>query len=163
MRIASAAGALAGCWLVTACLQPRTDRGSELDQALQALAAAGYEFEADVRFRSDRYGVCQGLACADLRVERSRRTITLAPEAFSSDARLRATLLEIWGRYREPRSGSVRDLARSALRVLQEGPRVGIRDVALRRLAHHTYRQLYERLSGAERQGLPDPETLPFP
>lgn len=163
MRVALLAGALASCWLVAACIQLRNDRASEISDALQALRSAGFDFEVDVRFRPDRYGACQGIACADLRVERGRRTITLAPEAFSSEARLRASLLEIWVRYREPRSGSLRDLARGALRVLREGPRVGILDVALLRLAHHSYRQLYRRLSRSEREGLPDPDTLPFP
>ncbi len=113
--------------------------------------------------RADPYAVCDGLACANLRLVRGRRTIGLAREAFSSPSRLRASLLEIWERYQEPRPGSVRDLARAALLVLSDGPRVGVNHRRTLRLAHHRYRQLWLQLDASERAGLTDPDRIPFP
>jgi hypothetical protein len=135
----------------------------EIDAALRDLANAGFEFEADVRFLRDRYQVCDGMVCAHLRLIDERRTILIAPEAFHSPSQLRATLLEIWERYREPRRASIRDLARGALRVAQDGRRVGVDDAYTLRRAHHIYRQLHGQLSREDRAGLPDPDALPFP
>lgn len=137
--------------------------GDPLEAAIADLSAAGFEFAADVRLRSDALQSCDGLACAHLVMERQRRTILLAPEAFESGARLRATLLEIWERYPIPRPPSYRDSARGALRVLQDGPRVGVDDLHLLRRAHHIYRQHYSQLSKSERARLPHPDTLAFP
>jgi len=65
-------------------------------------------------------------------------------------------------RYREPRPGSVPDLARGTLRVLRDGGRVGV-DAATLRRAQHGYRQLWEALEPAQRECLDDPDSLPFP
>ena len=131
--------------------------------ALSDLSREGFDFETDVRFSADPYAVCEGVACAEVAVIAGHRTILIAREAFTSDARLRATLLEIWERYREPRPGSVRDLARGALRILEDGPRVGVDDIRTLRLAHHTYRQHWSDLPSDRREGLLDPDRVPFP
>ena len=150
--------------LLTGCvLTAAPPAGNQLNAALLDLATAGFEFDADVRFMPDAYAVCNGLFCADLIMYKERRTIILAREAFDSRSRLRASLLEIWERYQEWRPGSVPDLARAALRVIQDGERVGVSDVYIRRHAHHRYRQLYEKLSAAEREPLTDPDSLIFP
>jgi hypothetical protein len=125
-----------------------------------ALADAGFPFEADVVFRVDPYAVCDGVRCADIRTVRRRRTIGIAPEALESEARLRASLLEVWDRYREPRPGSRHDLARGTLRVIQDGPRAGVHDRQTLRIARLTYRQIWTRLPPGERTDLPDPDTL---
>jgi hypothetical protein len=158
----AAARAAIGLALAAGCLVP-ADPPASIPSALGDLAAAGFEFEADVRFRSDPYASCQGTACADLVVLKQRRTILVAKDAFRSEDALRAALLEIWERYREPRRGSTRDYARGAWRVLHDGPRVGIRDRSILRFTHHTYRQLWDQLELAERSDLPDPDSLPFP
>jgi hypothetical protein len=144
-------------------LLPHSGPADQIDAALRDLAKAGFEFEVDVHFQRDRYQVCHDLACAHLRIVNQRRTILIAPEAFESPSQLRAALLEIWERYREPRATSVRDLARGALRVAQDGERVGVEDVYTRRRAHHSYRQLYGQLAPAERADLPNPDDLVFP
>jgi hypothetical protein len=135
-------------------------REAQIEAALADLRAGSFEFDADVRFRADRYAVCEGLACADLVLTRNRRTIILAEEAFGSPSVLRASLLEIWERYREPRPGSVPDLARGALRVVRDGPRVGVVDPHTLRRARNVYRQLWEQLPRRSLEGLPDPDTL---
>jgi hypothetical protein len=155
-----AAGAVLA--LAAGCLIP-ADPSPAIPHALRDLSEAGFEFEADVHFRADPYVSCQGAACADLVVLKQRRTILVAKDAFRSDDALRAALLEIWERYREPRRGSTRDLARGAWRVLHDGPRVGIRDKSILRFTHHTYRQLWNQLTPAQRTDLPPPDTLPFP
>jgi hypothetical protein len=124
------------------------------------LDRAGFRFEGDVRFRTDPYAVCEGIACADLIVAQERRTILLSPNLIGQPAALRAALLEVWERYRAPRPGSLPDLARGALRVVEDGPRVGVDDPKLLLRAKFTYRQLYEQLSPAERAELPDPDTV---
>ena len=145
------------------CVATARDRGPEIATALGALAAAGFEFDADVRFRMERYAVCEGFACADLVLIAERRTIVLAPDAFESPARLRGSLLEVWERYREPRPGSLPDLARGSLRVIRDGRRVGVDDVHTLRLAHHSYRQLWNQLTAEQRSDLEDPDRLVFP
>ncbi len=135
----------------------------QLESARADLAAEGFEFDADVRFRYHRYAACDGMACADVALIGERRTILLAPEAFESPGQLRATLLEVWERYREPRPGSVPDLARGALRVIRDGERVGVREPYILRRAHHVYRQLYLELPSDEQADLPDPDELQFP
>lgn len=137
--------------------------GPELEAAVGELARAGFAFDPDVRFASGRYTSCNGVACADLRVVAERRTVLLAEQAFDNPSRLRASLLEIWERYREPRPGSIPDLARGALRVVRDGPRVGVRDAALLRRAHHSYRGLWEQLPPDRRRELPDPDELDYP
>lgn len=144
--------------LATACAADVTpERGAGLPSALEDLRAGGFEFEADVRFRVDPYAVCEGIACAEIDVVGGRRTILVAPEAAHSAAVLRATLLEIWERYREPRRGSTRDLARGALRVVRDGARVGVDDPRVLTRARLVYGQLYDALPPVERRGLPDP------
>jgi hypothetical protein len=137
--------------------------GLRIREALRDLQEAGFPFEPDVAFRVDPYAVCEGLACADLLVLKGRRTILLAPEAVRGPEVLRVTLLEIWERYREPRPGSVHDLARGALRVARDGPRVGVTDPDLLGRARLTYRQLYGSLPLSERHDLPDPDTVALP
>jgi hypothetical protein len=112
-----------------------------------------------VRLRNDPRAVCDGISCADLVIERDTRTILVADGAFGTPSKLRASLLEVWARYREPRRGNVRDLARAALLVIREGPRVGVApgDVGD---ARFTYRQLWQRLPDAQRTDLPDPASL---
>jgi len=103
------------------------------------------------------------VACANLALIGERRTILLAPEAFSDSSQLRASLLEIWERYRQPQPGSAHDLARGALRLIRDGPRVGVDDLYLLRRAHHIYRGLYEKLPPARRTDLTAPDELTFP
>jgi hypothetical protein len=138
------------------------DPRPELLAALRDLGSAGFEFEADVAFRVDPYRYCEGIACADLLVIKERRTIAIAPEAVRDPPLLRAALLEIWERYRQPRPGSLPDLARGALRVVRDGSRVGVDTRTLRR-AQHDYRKLWESLEPPLRAGLEDPDALPFP
>ena len=135
------------------------DRTPELAPALADLKAAGFEFAPDVRLRNDPRAVCDGISCADLVIERDTRTILVADGAFATPSKLRASLLEIWARYREPRRGNVRDLARAALVVIREGPRVGVAPGDLGD-ARFTYRQLWQRLPDAQRGDLPDPASL---
>jgi hypothetical protein len=110
----------------------------------------------------DPYRTCEGVACTDLLLVKERRTVAVAPEAMRDPPLLRAALLEMWERYREPRPGSVPDLARGALRVIRDGPRVGVDPPNLRR-AHRSYQKLWQALEPAQREGLDDPNTLPFP
>ena len=105
-------------------------------------------------------GDVDGVRCADLTLERGHRTILLADEAFVSDSTLRASLLEIWERYREPRPGSIPDLARGALRVLRDGPRVGVTDPNTLRRARNVYTQLWEQLP-EHYADLPPPSAIP--
>jgi hypothetical protein len=154
-------GAILG--LACAVGEPPPDVGVRIREALSDLQEGGFSFDPDVAFRVDPYAVCEGVACADLVIMTGRRTILLAPEATRSPEALRATLLEIWERYREPRPGSVHDLARGALRVARDGPRVGATDPDLLRRARLRYRQLYESLPPEERDGLPDPDTAALP
>ena len=111
----------------------------------------------------DPYAVCDGLACAELVMYKERRTVVLAEDAFESPSRLRASLLEIWERYQNPRPGSLPDRARGALRVVQDGPGVGVTEIYLRRQAQHLYRQLYDQLAAAEQAKLVDPDSIPVP
>lgn len=150
--------AASGCALFSA-----PERDAAIGAALSDLESAGFVFEIDVRFAAERYAVCDGLACGSIALVHGHRTVRLAPEAFDSPARLRATFLEIWERYQEPRPGSLRDLARGTLRVLRDGHRVGIDDEFLLRRAFYRYRQLYERLAVEHRKDLPAPDSLPFP
>ena len=136
---------------------------SRVRAAVAALEAAGFPFDADVRFRIDPHAVCQGIACADVVVISDRRTILLAPESLRSDSVLRATLLEIWERYREPRPGAQRDLARGTLRIVRDGRAVGVEDERVLRRARLEYGQLYGTLSREEREGLPSPEGMTLP
>ena len=149
--------------LATCQTSLRPDRDAEIAAALSDLRVGGFSFAADVRVRADPYAVCDGLACANLKVVRGRRTIGLAREAFSNPSRLRASLLEIWDRYQEPRPGAARDLARAALLVVSDGPRVGVTDRRTLRLAYHGYRQLWLQLSPSERAGLLNPDQIPLP
>ena len=149
--------------LLLGCAGLGSDRAQEMDAALADLRTAGFEFDADVRFEPYPYTVCDGMACAELVVVHERRTIRLAGEAFDSPTRLRATLLEVWERYRQPRPGSVPDLARGALRVLRDGRKVGVNDVFILRQAHHIYGQLYGLIPPDQRGDLPDPDSIPFP
>ncbi len=154
--------ALAALLLAVACAAVAHDPRPPIRAALRDLHAAGFEFEADLAFRVDPYASCSGVTCADLAVIRERRTVLLAPDAVREPALLRAALLEIWERYRTPRPGSVPDLARGSLRVIEDGARVGVDAPTLRR-AHHGYRQLWAALAPDERSGLVDPETLVVP
>jgi len=142
-----------------ALFQPR-DRSSEIPAALADLRAGGFEFAADVAFRNDRYVVCDGMSCADLVVTSDRRTILVADGAFATPSKLRASLLEIWARYREPRRGNVRDLARAALLVAQQGRREGVTDRAVLDDARFFYGKLYEQLPAQQRADLPDPRSV---
>ena len=151
--------------LALACMvgAPPLNATSRVRAAVAALEAAGFPFDADVRFRIDPHAVCQGIACADVVVISDRRTILLAPESLRSDSVLRATLLEIWERYREPRPGAQRDLARGALRIVRDGPTVGVEDERVLRRAQLEYGQLYGALSREEREGLPAPDAMAVP
>ena len=147
---------------VAACALFRPpDRTAEIAPALADLRAAGFEFAPDVHLRNDHYTVCDGLACADLVVQQGRRTILVADRAFDGPSKLRASLLEIWARYREPRRGNVRDLARAALVVIRDGPRAGVTDPGVLADARFCYRQLYEQLPPEKRTDLPLPGSLP--
>jgi hypothetical protein len=148
----------AGC----AGLGPPDPRAA-IDAALADLAAADFRFEPDVAFAEDRFVVCEGVSCSELKTVHGRRTVLIAREVFQSPSRLRATLLDMWGRYQQPRAPSTADQARSALRILQDGPRAGIDDTQLLRDTHHTYRQLYNSMKPAQRAELPRPDDLAYP
>jgi len=137
------------------------DHTPEIAPALVDLRAAGFEFAPDVRLRNDPRAVCDGLACADLVVENQRRTILVADGAFQSPSKLRASLLEIWVRYQTPRHGNLRDLARAALVVVEDGPRAGVTDPGVLADARFAYKQLWQRLPPDKRADLPDPASLP--
>jgi hypothetical protein len=146
---------------VSACALFRPpDHTREIAPALADLKAAGFEFAPDVAFRNDSRAVCDGLTCADLVIEGERRTILVADGAFRSASKLRASLLEIWARYREPRRGNVRDLARAALVVVRDGPRAGVTDQGVLGDARYVYRQLFEQLPAEKRGDLPEPGSL---
>ncbi len=151
--------------LTLACVVggPSLNATSRVRAAVAALEAAGFPFDADIRFRIDPHAVCQGIACAEVVVISDRRTILLAPESLRSDSVLRATLLEIWERYREPRPGAQRDLARGTLRIVRDGPTVGVEDERVLGRARLEYGQLYGTLSRQEREGLPDPDGIALP
>ncbi len=150
--------------LAAACaLLPRPDPDAEIASALDDLREGGFKFDPDVRFREHRYTVCNGMACADLVLIGERRTILLAPESFESPSRLRATLVEVWGRYQEPRTPRVRDLAEGSLRIQRDGPRAGVDDPVVLRDAYFSYRQLWQDLPPDERRDLPPPDTLAYP
>ncbi len=149
--------------LACAAPPPPPDPEAQLLAARADLAAAGFSFEADVAFRADPYVVCDGLACAELQVRAGRRTVLLAREAWDSPARLRASLLDIWDRYRRPRAPDHRDRARSALRILEHGPAAGIDDVLFLRRVYHRYGQLFERLPESASGELPKPRDLVYP
>ena len=146
----------AGCALFRA-----PDRTPEIQPALADLEQGGFAFAADVVFRNDPHAVCDGLACADLVVENQRRTIVVADGAFVSPSKLRASLLEIWVRYQTPRHGNVRDLARAALVVVQDGRRAGVTDPGVLADARFVYAQLWRQLPPERRSDLPDPRQLP--
>ncbi len=139
------------------------DPSAELEAARADVAQAGFTFKVDVAFALDRYVVCDGLSCAELQVRRGRRTILLAREAWDSPARLRATLLDIWGRYQRPRAPTYRDKAESALRVLEHGAQAGIDDRGFLRRVYHRYGQLWPQVPEAERAELPPPGDLAYP
>jgi len=136
------------------------DRSDELAPAIADLKAAGFEFAPDVRLRNDAHAVCDGMTCADLVIEKDTRTILVADGAFASPSKLRASLLEIWARYKEPRRGNVRDLARGALLVVQKGASAGVTDPGVIADARYVYKQLWDRLSEAQRTDLPPPASL---
>jgi hypothetical protein len=153
-----------GIGLATACVVAGSkDAGPRIRQALVDLARAGFEFDADVRFRTDPYAVCAGVSCATLVVLKERRTVLLAQGALDSDAALRASLLDIWERYESPHPDSVCDELRGMLRVVRDGPRVGVDDVDILRRAHHAYRRLYVGMRDSECGDLPQPDELAFP
>jgi hypothetical protein len=139
------------------------DAGLRIRQALVDLAQAGFEFDADVRFRTDPYAVCAGVSCATIVVLKERRTVLLAKGALDSDAALRASLLDIWERYESPHPDSVCDELRGMLRVVRDGPRVGVDDVGILRRAHHAYRRLHVALGDTECGDPPHPDELAFP
>jgi hypothetical protein len=139
------------------------DRTSELDAAVADLAAGGYGFDPDVAFAEDDYVVCHSVSCSELRVVNGRRTVLLARDAFASPSRLRATLLDMQGRYQTPRPPARADQMRSALRILEGGPDVGVTDPGFLRRVHQSYRQLYDALEPAERKGLLAPDDVPYP
>ena len=136
------------------------DRSDELAPAIADLKAGGFEFAPDVRLRNDAHAVCDGMSCADLVIEKDTRTILVADGAFASPSKLRASLLEIWARYKEPRRGNVRDLARGALLVVQKGRSAGVTDPGVIADARYVYKQLWDRLPAAQRTDLPPPASL---
>ena len=91
---------------------------AEIQAGVDDLAAGGFMFEPDVHFGLDRYGSCDGITCADLLVIKERRTIMFEHDGLRTPSTVRASLLDIWERYRQPRPGSLPDLARGAQRVL---------------------------------------------
>jgi len=127
------------------------------------LASAGFEFEPDVHFAREPYSICVRIACAEVVWRRTRRVIEIAPEAFYTPQQLRCTLLEVWARYRTPRPDYIPDMARGALQVVQDGPRVGITDRYLLREAFRAYRSYWEQLKPEQRGELPSPDDLPYP
>ena len=142
---------------------PAPDPHTQLEAAHQDLARAGFGFDADVNFARDPYVVCEAISCAELQVRNGRRTVLLAREAWDSPERLRASLLDIWGRYQKPRAPDYRDKAESALRVLSDGPRVGIADPVFLRRVYHMYRQLWSQVPPSQLGALPRPDDLAYP
>lgn len=163
MRPLAGPGLALALLVAPGCTGVPTSPRAEIQAGVDDLAAGGFEFQPDVHFGLDRYLSCDGITCADLLVIKERRTIMLAPDGLRSPSTVRASLLEIWERYREPRPGSLPDLARGAQRVLTDGPRVGVEDRHVLRKAHHTYRRLWTKLTPEQREGLQDPDSIPFP
>ncbi len=161
-RMRARAAILLGVGLAACALFRPPDRTPEIAPALADLRAAGFEFAPDVRLRNDPRAVCDGISCADIVVEANRRTILVADGAFASPSKLRASLLEIWARYAEPRRGNTRDLARAALVVIRDGPRAGVTDPGVLGDARFSYRQLWERLPPERRGDLPSPAPISF-
>lgn len=147
-----------------ACATATSERAPITIEAARAdLAAGHFYFDSDVAFARDPYVVCVDLSCAELRVRDRRRTILLAPGAFASASRLRASLLDIWGRYENPGVPSPYQRAQSALRILEHGPKVGVTDRSLLRATHHRYGQLYLLLEPEKQAELPRPDDLAYP
>lgn len=150
-------------WVWSSCSWLGADPQAQIEAALGDLARAGFEFEADVQFTREPYATCVRIACAEVVWRRTRRVIEIAPEAFDSPQQLRCALLEVWARYRTPRPSYIPDMARGALRVVQDGPRVGITDRYLLREAFRAYRSYWEQLEPEQRGELPAPDDLPYP
>jgi hypothetical protein len=111
---------------------------------------------------SDRRVRCRpGHVCASPVFDGERQgTLILAPEALLSDATLRLALLEVWQRMSD--GGAMQGpwaLARSTLRQLVSGPRVGVSDPVLLAEVLRVYAGHRSELSEEERAGLPDPEV----
>jgi hypothetical protein len=156
-------GALPLALALSSCSWLSIDPQAQIEAELQVLAEAGFAFEADVHFAREPYAMCVRISCAEISWRRTRRVIEIAPEAFETQQQLRCTLLEVWDRYRTPRTGHIPDLARGALRVIQDGPRVGITDRYLLREAFRAYRFYWEQLEPERRGELPSPDDLPYP
>ena len=150
--------------LSLACATGAPERAPITIEAARAdLARAHFYFESDIAFERDPYVVCIDLSCAELRVRDRRRTILLAPEAFESASLLRASLLDIWGRYKNPGVPTPYQRAQSALRILKSGSEVGVTDRSLLRATHHRYGQLYLLLEPEQQGELPRPDDLAYP
>ncbi len=151
---------LAGCVFLRT---PLSDSEAKLRvrRALRDLDASGFTMPPDLGLDwSDREVRCApGNVCASprLRPDGGGRLV-LAPQALESDARFRLALLEVWQRFSD--GGSMRGpwaFARSTLRQLVSGPRVGVSDPVILSNVLEAYAEYRGKLKEDQRVGLPDP------
>jgi hypothetical protein len=155
--------ALAGC---TSLFEPplsESEAGLRVRRALRDLEGAGFELPQD--FRLDWHDVsvrCKpGHVCVSPLYEGDAGGILIiAPEVLQSDDRLRLSLLEVWQRLLDggPMQGP-RAFARSTLRQLVSGGRVGVSDPILLGEVLDAYSDYLSEVPTDERAGLPDPAT----
>jgi tetratricopeptide (TPR) repeat protein len=132
-------------------------------RALRDLDTAGFVMPPGVDVDwSDREVRCApGNVCAspELRPE-GGGTLILAPEVLESDARLRLALLEVWQRFSD--GGQMRGsqaFARSTLRQLVSGPRVGVSDPVILTEVLRAYSDYRGQVPEDQRADLPYPRS----
>jgi tetratricopeptide (TPR) repeat protein len=156
-----AAFALGGCVLLPAPKLPDSEAQLRVRRALRDLEMVGFRLPGsfDLVWSDPSVRCVRGHVCIspELRPE-GGGTLILAPRVLESDARLRLALLEVWQRLsdRGPMSDT-RAFARSALRQLVSGPRLGVSDPVILGQVLEAYRGYRDSLPEEQRAGLPDP------
>ena len=130
-------------------------------RALRDLESGGFPMSSglDVDWSDREVRCAPGNVCASpsLRPDGGGKLI-LAPEALESDARVRLALLEVWQRLSDGgRVSGPRAFARSTLRQLVWGPRVGVSDPLALAEVLEAYADYREAVPGDRRGDLPDP------